>query len=254
MRSSHFFRASQGLGQQILAAFCLSGGHGAVIDLDLSSAKESITTINDEVERQGLPSANLRPYECNTADESAVKSTFSQIVKDFGKVDVLCTNAGITGGTAAEDYGYEDWKGMLDVNVNGTFLFAKEAGGHMIERGIKGSIIMVSSMSGTIVNRPQKQSAYNTSKAAVIQMMKSFASEWGEHGIRVNAISPGYIQTAANEGEEMEELSKEWVKDIPLHRIAKPEEFRGTAVYMASDASSYLTGSQIVVDGGYTVW
>lgn len=162
---------------------------------------------------------------------------------------------------------------MLDVNVNGTFLFAKEAGHHMIEQGIKGSIIMVSSMSGVIVNRPQKQSAYNTvsydlsmsqllviakpssqSKAAVVQMMKSFASEWGEHGIRVNAISPGYVQTAANEGEEMEKLSKGWIKDIPLHRIAKPEEFRGTAVYIASDASSYLTGSQIVVDGGYTVW
>lgn len=189
---------------------------------------------------------------------------------------MLCTNAGITGGEAAEKYDFEHWKGMLDVNVNGTFLFAKEAGQHMIERNIKGSIIMVSSMSGTIVNRPQKQSAYNTvspistvsyftsmvcktntqsqSKAAVVQMMKSFASEWGEHGIRVNAISPGYIQTAANEGEEMQELAKGWIKDIPLHRIAKPEEFRGTAVYMASDASSYMTGSQVVVDGGYTVW
>jgi sorbose reductase len=88
----------------------------------------------------------------------------------------------------------------------------------------------------------------------VIQLVKSLASEWGEYGIRVNAISPGYIQTAANEGEEMEELSKGWIRDIPLHRIAKPEEFRGTAVYMASDASSYMTGSSVVVDGGYTVW
>ncbi|KAI4733671.1 NAD(P)-binding protein [Aureobasidium sp. EXF-12298] len=246
--------ASQGLGQQILAAFCLSGGHGAVVDLSLDSAKESIKTINAEVKEKGLPEAKLRPYECNTADEAVVKKTWAQIEKDFGKVDVVCTNAGITGGVAAEDYDFNDWKNMLDVNVNGTFLFAKEAGHHMIKQGIKGSIIMVSSMSGVIVNRPQKQSAYNTSKAAVVQMMKSFASEWGEHGIRVNAISPGYIQTAVNEGEEMEKLSKGWIKDIPLHRIAKPEEFRGTAVYMASDASSYLTGSQIVVDGGYTVW
>ncbi|TIA08198.1 NAD(P)-binding protein [Aureobasidium pullulans] len=246
--------ASQGLGQQILAAFCLSGGHGAVVDLSLDSAQKSIETINAEVKEKGLPPAKLHPYDCNTADEQGVKKTWNQIVKDFGKVDVLCTNAGITGGVPAEDYDFNDWKGMLDVNVNGTFLFAKQAGQHMIEKHIKGSIIMVSSMSGVIVNRPQKQSAYNTSKAAVVQMMKSMASEWGEHGIRVNAISPGYIQTAANEGEEMEKLSKEWVKDIPLHRIAKPEEFRGTAVYMASDASSYLTGAQIVVDGGYTVW
>ncbi|CAC9895777.1 unnamed protein product [Aureobasidium pullulans] len=226
--------ASQGLGQQILAAFCLSGGHGAVVDLSLDSARKSIEIINAEVKEKGLPPAKLHPYECNTADEQGVKKTWNQIVKDFGKVDVLCTNAGITGGVPAEDYDFDDWKGMLDVNVNGTFLFAKQAGQHMIEKHIKGSIIMIST--------------------AVVQMMKSMASEWGEHGIRVNAISPGYIQTAANEGGEMEKLSKEWVKDIPLHRIAKPEEFRGTAVYMASDASSYLTGAQIVVDGGYTVW
>jgi sorbose reductase len=90
-----------------------------------------------------------------------VDKTFSQIVKDFGQVDVMVTNAGITGGTAAEEYEYDDWKKMLDVNINGTFLFAQAAGKHMIEKKIKGTIIMVSSMSGSIVNRPQKQSAYN---------------------------------------------------------------------------------------------
>ncbi|KAJ9634373.1 hypothetical protein H2199_008806 [Coniosporium tulheliwenetii] len=113
---------------------------------------------------------------------------------------------------------------------------------------------MVSSISGRIVNRPQKQSAYNTSKAAVAHMMKSLASEWGEHGIHVNAMSPSYIQTPVNEGEEMEELSKEWVKVIPLGRIAIPDEFRGTAVWLASDASSYVTGSKIIVDSGHTIW
>lgn len=87
-----------------------------------------------------------------------------------------------------------------------------------------------------------------------MQMMKSFSAEWGQHGIRVNALSPGYIQTPANESEEMKKLSKEWIRDIPLGRVAKPEEFQGTAVWMASDASSYLTGSNVVVDGGYTVW
>lgn len=84
--------------------------------------------------------------------------------------------------------------------------------------------------------------------------MKSLASEWGEYGIRVNAMSPGYIDTPANQDEEMKELSKEWLKMIPLGRIAKPEEFRGTAVWLASDASSYVTGSEIIVDGGYTIW
>lgn len=85
-------------------------------------------------------------------------------------------------------------------------------------------------------------------------MMKSFTSEWAPHGIRVNALSPGYIQTAANEGEEMEKLSRHWIKDIPLGRIAEPHEFRGAAVWMCSPASSYLTGSEIILDGGYTIW
>lgn len=92
------------------------------------------------------------------------------------------------------------------------------------------------------------------SKAAVAQMMKSFAAEWAPHGIRVNALSPGYIKTAANEGEEMEELSKQWIKDIPMGRIAEAHEFRGAAVWMCSPASSYLTGSEVVVDGGYTIF
>ncbi|KAF2866502.1 hypothetical protein BDV95DRAFT_611562 [Massariosphaeria phaeospora] len=225
--------ASQGLGQQILAAFAHSGAHGAVVDLKKSSAEESVSTLQKEIQEAGLPAAKLHGYECDTTSEEAVKSTWDKIVSDFGQVDILT---------------------MISVNLNGTFLFARAAGKWMIENGVKGNILMVSSMSGSIVNRPQKQSAYNSSKAAAAQLMKSLAAEWAPHGIRVNALSPGYIQTTANEGEEMEKLSKQWVNDIPMGRIAKPEEFRGTAVWMCSDASSYLTGSEIVVDGGYTVW
>jgi sorbose reductase len=155
------FRASQGLGQQILTSFALSGARGAAIDLSLESSKNSIEAIKKEVQDAGLPSPDLRGYECDTSCEKKVKETFRQIVKDFGKVDIVCTNAGIVGGSAAESYGLEDWKKIFDVNVHGAFLVAKESGRHMLEMQIKGSIIMVSSMSGVIVNRPQKQSAYN---------------------------------------------------------------------------------------------
>lgn len=150
----------------------------------MSSAKDSISTITSEVTSAGLPVPNLRPYECNTADESAVNATFSQIVKDFGKVDVMCTNAGITGGEAAETYDFGNWKKMMDVNVMGSFLFAREAGAHMIERGIKGSIVMVSSMSGMIVNRPQKQSAYNAVSLAC--MAPSLSSS--RHDVRLTSM------------------------------------------------------------------
>lgn len=196
----------------------------------------------------------MHGYECDISSEEAVKSTWDKIISDFGKVDIVVTNAGITGGAPAEDYPFEGFKKMIGVNLNGTFLFARTAGKWMIENKAKGNILMVSSMSGTIVNRPQKQAAYNASKAAATQLMKSMAAEWAPYGIRVNSLSPGYIQTQANAAEEMERLSKEWLKYIPMARIATPEEFRGAAVFMCSDAGSYLTGSDLIVDGGYCVW
>jgi sorbose reductase len=207
-----------------------------------------------DAKNAGLPEPKVHGYECDTSSEEGVKTTWSKIIEEFGKVDILVTNAGITGGAPAEDYPYEDFKRMIDVNLTGTFLFSKTAGKWWIDNKVKGSILIVSSMSGSIVNRPQKQSAYNASKAASAHLMKSLASEWAPYGIRVNALSPGYIQTEANEGEEMEKLSKKWIDDIPMARIAKPEEFRGTAVWLVSDASSYVTGSEIIVDGGYTIW
>jgi sorbose reductase len=247
-------RASQGLGQQILAAFALSGAHGAVVDLKQDSAERSCQTLIKEAKNAGLPEPKLHAFECDTSSEEAVKTTWDKIIKHFGKVDILVTNAGITGGAPAEEYPYEDFKKMIDVNLTGTFLFSRTAGKWWIENKVDGRILIVSSMSGSIVNRPQKQSAYNASKAASAQLMKSLASEWAPYGIRVNALSPGYIQTEANEGEEMEKLSKQWLNDIPMARIAKPEEFRGAAVWLVSDASSYVTGSEIIVDGGYTIW
>lgn len=130
--------------------------------MSIDSAKKSVASLKDEVKGAGDCDPDLRAYECNTADEEAVKSTFSHIVKDFGKVDIVVTNAGITGGEPAEDYPLDKWKQMLDVNVTGTFLFAREAGKYWIKTKSKGNILMVSSMSGSIVNVPQKQAAYNT--------------------------------------------------------------------------------------------
>ena len=155
------YSASQGLGSQILAAFCLSGAKGAIVDLSKESADQTVADLKHEVRDAGLPEPEVRSYECNTASEEMVRKTWDQIVKDFKKVDVLVTNAGTAAGSPAEDYDFKEWQKMLDVNVNGTFLFARAAGKHMIENKIKGNIIMISSMSGSIVNRPQKQSAYN---------------------------------------------------------------------------------------------
>ena len=165
---------------------------------------------------------------------------------------------------------------MMDINVDGTWLFCREAGQHMLQHHIRGSIILIASMSGTICVRPQKQAAYNTSKSAVKMLAKSLATEWAPHGIRVNSLSPGesvkrkfsepeglrlavfvaesavfvgYIYTDLIKNllkAEGELLYKNWVKDIPLGRMGEPRELQGAAVWMASEASSYLTGSDIV--------
>lgn len=167
------------MGKEILTAFARSGAHGGAVDLSIDSAKQSLSDINNELKESGLPPANLKGYECDTSSEEGVKSTWQQILKDFQRIDVLVTNAGIVGESPAEEYPFEDWKRLLEVNVNGTFLFAREAGKHMLEREIKGAIIMISSMSGLVVNRPQKQSAYNVvrpliSSSTLLRTMLTF--------------------------------------------------------------------------------
>ncbi|KAI9800757.1 MAG: hypothetical protein M1833_003174 [Piccolia ochrophora] len=235
----------------------------ACVDLNKASAEASIKAVSEEISSKlsGSQWANFAPdfraYECDVTDESTVVSTWADIVNDFGKVDCLVTAAGIVDNVAAEDYGYDRWKKMIDINLHGSFLFAKQAGSHMLKEKIRGSIIFMSSMSAFICVRPQKQAAYNASKGAVSMMMKSLATEWGPHGIRVNSLAPGYMKTdlirelLQKDGRGLEE---QWAKDVPLGRMGTPHELRGTIVYMASDASSYLNGSDVIVDGGYTAW
>jgi len=124
----------------------------------------------------------------------------------------------------------------------------------MIQNATGGSLIFIASMSGSIVNYPQEQSCYNASKAAVIQMTKSLAAEWARYGIRVNAISPGYMDTALNRVPALDAQKKIWVENTPQKRLGSVDDLNNLAVYMASDASAYMTGSNCIIDGGYTLW
>ncbi|KAK5028439.1 hypothetical protein LTS07_006530 [Exophiala sideris] len=251
--------SARGLGKEFLTAFALSGAKGACVDLSLEQGESSISSIAFQVKEAypNEPAPELRAYGCNATIENDVKTTWDQIVKDFGKVDVLVTAAGIVDNVEAENYEYARWRKMMDINVDGSWLFAREAGKHMLQHNIQGSIILIASMSATICVRPQKQAAYNTSKGAVQMLAKSLATEWGPRGIRVNSLSPGYMRTDLIKGlleHEGKELVGSWEKDIPMGRMAEPSELRGTIVWMASPASSYLNGSDVIVDGGYTCW
>ncbi|RDW77608.1 hypothetical protein BP6252_05661 [Coleophoma cylindrospora] len=241
--------AGRGLGKEFLTAFAKSGARGACIDIALKNSQSSIKHITEHVQSTTSHTPELRAYACDVASEKQVQDTWESIVSDFGQVDVLVTAAGIVENFEAEKYPFDRWKKMLDVNLNGSFLFAKEAGKYWLDHGLKGNLILVSSMSSMVCVRPQKQAAYNASKAAVSLMGRSLATEWGSKGIRVNSLCPGYMKTdliidlLEHEGNHIE---ANWVKDIPMGRLAHPSELQGTIVWMASDASSYLNGSDIV--------
>ena len=157
--------AARGLGKEFLTAFALSGARGACVDLSLQGGKDSIKHINEHIASQSLTASSsapdLRAYACNVTSESQVQDTWASIVSDLGNVDCVVTAAGIVENFEAENYDYERWRRMFDINLNGSFLFAREAGRHWIEREIKGNLILVSSMSSLICVRPQKQAAYN---------------------------------------------------------------------------------------------
>ena len=153
--------------------------------------------------------------------------------------------------TPVMELSYDEWLKVIDVNVNGTFLMAHTAAKYMIRDGVKGSIINTASISGSIVNLPQPQAAYNTSKAGVVHMTKVLAVELCEYGIRVNSISPGYTMT-----EMISSVNPDWIayweNAVPMHRLATPDELAGAVIYLASAASSYTTGADLIIDGGFT--
>lgn len=154
----------------------------------------------------------------------------------------------------AETYSTEKFRRLMDINVTGSFLMAKACAKHMIPSHSGGSIIFIASMSGIIVNYPQEQCAYNASKAAVAQLCKSMAAEWAQFGIRVNAISPGYMDTPLTRQHGLDAVKSIWKERTPQHRLGDPDELGNLAVFLAADGSSYMTGANCVIDGGYTLW
>ena len=188
---------------------------------------------------------------CDVSDAQAVADMIDQVVDSFGKLDILVNSVGIVIWEAAEEMTEEQWHKVMDTNLTGTFLCCREAARRMIPAG-GGAIVNIASMSAHIVNTPQNQVSYNASKAGMIQMTRSMAAEWAQHNIRVNTVSPGYTLTEMTQ--TVPEYHEGWSALIPMKRLCDPEELVGAVVYLASDAASYTTGHDLVIDGGYTLW
>ena len=192
-------------------------------------------------------------FEGTVVSAKDLSGAIERIEKQLGPLTIAVNNAGIGAGGEAETLELKNWQRVYDVNVTGVFLSCQAQARVMLPRR-KGSIINVASISGSIVNRDLKQADYNSSKAAVIHLSKSLAMEWIGRGVRVNSISPGYTLTPINRRPEVADQVEIFARDTPMGRLATPEEMIGPAVFLSSRASSFVTGIDLVVDGGFTCW
>jgi NAD(P)-dependent dehydrogenase (short-subunit alcohol dehydrogenase family) len=237
--------AARGIGRALALALAEAGSDVAVVVRTPSSADDLVA----EIEKLGVRSLAVT---ADVTDPTQVAVAVEQITDGLGPVDVLVNNAGVGLHKAALDLTPAEVRHILDVNIDGVWNCSQAFGRGMVERR-SGSIVNIGSISGVIVNRPQWQPAYNASKAAVHQLTKSLAAEWGPYGVRVNALAPGYVKTEMAPVDDPK-FKPRWVDDAPLQRYAMPEELGPTVVYMASDAASFMTGSVVILDGGYSVY
>ena len=238
---------ARGIGYAVARALAAEGADVALLDL-LDSVEESAARIAADF---GVRTVGLR---LDVTDQDATAAAFARVGDELSVPQILFTAAGIEINGDSIDVTAQQWRKVIDVNLTGTFFSAQAFGRGLLEAGLPGSAILVASMSGLIVNVPQWAASYNSSKAAVAHLGRSLAVEWAASGIRVNSIAPGYVLTDLTREilEREPELEAGWVASIPQGRMATPEDLTGLVVFLASGTSSYLTGQQIVIDGGYT--
>ncbi|KAF1989918.1 short chain dehydrogenase [Aulographum hederae CBS 113979] len=244
----------RGLGITLASAVLEAGGNVVCLDVLPEPSKKEYAALQQTATESGL----LVSYRnCDITDEIRFEEVMKNIAAEAASTGapfygaIAC--AGIQQKIPAVDYPAADFERILKVNVTGTFLTAKYAAKIMIESGVQGSIVMIASMSGQIANRGLTCSAYNTSKAAVQQMCRSFAQEWGQYGIRVNTLSPGYIRTAMLDGLLATDstLSDIFMAGAMLNRLGAPDDFKAPAVFLLAPGSSFMTGADLRVDGGH---
>lgn len=235
--------SSTGIGLAVAECYAEAGADVAIW-YNSTPADDKAKAIS---EKHGV---KCKAYKCNVANSESVEQVIDQIESDFGTIDIFVANAGVpwTVGEVTKAEGHNEWNKVMDLDVTGVYYCAKKVG-QIFEKNGKGSLILTASMSGHIVNIPQRQAPYNAAKACVVHLGKSLAVEWS-HFARVNTVSPGYILTEIAEFVDPEQ-KKVWHQMTPLGREGTTQELVGAFLYLASDASTFTTGSDLIVDGGY---
>lgn len=230
----------QGIGKVVAHALADAGA-----DIVLVDVADAATVAQEIAAEHGVRATAL---VCDVTDPQAVEGTIAQAVAHMGTLDLLFNNAGVCLHKPALDCTPEDFTRVIDINLNGVFFVAQAFARYLTGANKGGNIVNTASMSGTIVNIPQGQASYNASKAGVAHLTKSLAVEWAPLGIRVNSISPGYIHTEMT-GNVREDWRNIWTEMIPFKRMGTPEELSGAVIYLLSDASTYTSGADLIIDG-----
>lgn len=239
--------AGGGIGSAIARTLAGAGAHVIVADYNKATAEETAQQV-------AALGRRAEAIEVDVRDPQSVARMVETGRKALGEIDILVNGAGVAVNTPSEDVSVDEWRRVVDVNLNGVFWCCQAAGRHMLARK-QGAIVNVASMSGLISNKPQPQSHYNATKAGVIMLTQSLAGEWADRGVRVNAVSPGYIGTEmTRRGMETPEWKRVWLEMTPMNRVGEPDEIANAVWYLASSAASFATGTNLVVDGGYTAW
>jgi len=236
--------AARGIGKCLATAFAELGAEVAIVDMDIAEAEKTAAELSKKYSRKVIA------IKCDVTNGEDVARMMKTYMAQYGTIDYAINNAGIVNVVEADKIGEADFKKVIDVNLNGVFLTAQAAAKEMIKAGKPGAIINTASMSGHIINKPQTIANYCASKGGVILLTKALAVEWAQHNIRVNCVSPGYMVTELVA--EMTDMHPIWTKMVPAGHLGKPEDLIGAYVYLTSDASLYATGTDLVVDGGYT--
>ncbi|NXU41569.1 SDR dehydrogenase, partial [Drymodes brunneopygia] len=245
-RVAYVTGAGQGIGRAFAHALGEAGAKVAVVDLVLAKAE----AVACELSLKGIKSLALAADVSKPED---VQRMVDAIVARWGTVHIACNNAGINLNSASEETSLEEWDKTFNVNLRGLFLCCQAAGRIMLNQGY-GKIINTASMASLIVPHPQKQLAYNASKAGVVKLTQTLGTEWIDRGVKVNCISPGIVDTPLIRSRELRPLVRRWLAEIPAGRLAQPTDLQAAVVYLASEASDYMTGHNLVIEGGQSLW
>lgn len=231
---------AKGIGRACAEALAAAGAKVIIADMDDAAGRTAAKELGGEF------------VHLNVTDRAQVEAVAKDVTARHGALDILINNAGIVQNGPSESVAAADWQRVIDVNLNGVFYCAQSFGKEMVAAG-KGSIVSISSICGSVTVYPQPQAAYNASKAAVNLLTKSLAVEWAKTGVRVNAVAPGYTATELTiAGRSKPEWYNTWMQMTPMGRLGEPREVANAVLFLASDAASYITGTVLMVDGGYT--